>query len=98
MNKLIIIMISNENCIHCINAKKVLELFIKNNKNLVELQLIYQNEYKKLNTFGVYDEFPVFILIGKSGNHRTFDFINDDKTERTYEKLKSKINEIYKLL
>lgn len=98
MYKLKIVMISNENCIHCINARKVLERFVANNKSLVELKVVYQAEYRRSNVYGDYDEFPVFIFIGKSGNYKRFDFINDEKTERSYDKLKTVINEIHRLM
>lgn len=92
-----IIMISNENCIHCINAQSVLNKFVEVNTKLVELKIIDSETYKKTNVFGNYSSFPVFIFITKSGNYKKFDFINNDKTERTYEKLKNTIIDLSKL-
>jgi hypothetical protein len=92
-----IVMISNENCIHCINAQSVLNKFVEVNSKLIELKVIEAETYKKTNVFGQYSAFPVFIFISKSGNYKKFDFINDGKTERTYEKLKSVVVDLSKL-
>ncbi len=96
-NKFKIIMISNENCIHCMKAQSILSKFVDVNRKLVDLKIIEAEEYKKTNTFGLYTSFPVFIFITKHGNYKKFDFINDDKTERTYDKLKNVLIDLSKL-
>ncbi len=97
MSKIKLIMISNESCVHCKKALEILNLFVEKNSKLVELKVIDFQVYRKTNVFGIFDSFPVFIFIGKSGNFKKFDFINDEKTDRTYEKLKINISDLCKL-
>jgi hypothetical protein len=99
MGKPFIVMISNKDCLYCQNAKKILNLFCERNKNFIELKVIEADDYKKNNLYGKFDDtFPIFIYIGKTGKYKKFDFINDYKTERTYDKLKAVVSELSKSL
>lgn len=97
MCKYRIIMISNEHCIHCQNALRVIKLFVEKNSRTLEYTVIDAVTYRQNNQFGKFDEFPVFIFVGRTGNFRKFDFINNEKTERTYDKLKSVVSEMSRL-
>lgn len=97
MGKPFIVMISNGDCVYCQNAKNILKLFCERNKSFIELKVIEANDYKKSNLYGKFeDAFPIFIYIGKTGKYKKFDFINDYKTERTYDKLKTVVSELSK--
>lgn len=97
MGKPFILMISNGDCVYCQSAKNVLKLFCERNKSFVELKITEATDYKKNNLYGKFDEaYPIFIYIGKTGKYKKFDFINDYKTERTYDKLKNVLTELSK--
>ena len=97
MGKPFILMISNGDCVYCQSAKSTLKLFCERNKNLIDLKIVEAQEYNKTNLYGKFEEqYPIFIYIGKTGKYKKFDFINDYKTERTYDKLKLVICDLTK--
>jgi glutaredoxin len=97
MSKYRIVILSNKDCVHCQNALRVIRLFCEKNSKSIEYKVIDKLVYSQTNIYGHYEDFPVFLFIGKSGVPRKFDFVNDQKTERTYEKLKNVVSELSKM-